>query len=88
MDIEALKPKFGGQILTPGSPEYDASRIIWNAMIDRRPTAIVRCTGPADVKAAVQFAVDQNIYPAIRGGGHTPRASPCSMTVWSLTSRP
>ena len=70
MDIEALKSKFAGQILTPGSAEYDASRIIWNAMINRMPAAIVRCTGPADVRAAVQFAVDQDIYPAIRGGGH------------------
>lgn len=70
MDIERLKSTFRGQILTPGSPEYDECRMIWNAMIDRRPAAIVRCTGPADVKAAIQFAVDQNIYPAIRGGGH------------------
>ena len=70
MDIESLKSTFAGQILTPGSPEYDGSRMIWNAMIDRRPAAIARCTGPADVKAAVRFAVDQDIYPAIRGGGH------------------
>jgi FAD/FMN-containing dehydrogenase len=70
MDTKALKSTFAGQILTPDSPEYDASRTIWNAMIDRRPAAIARCTGPADVKVAVQFAVDQNIYPAIRGGGH------------------
>jgi FAD/FMN-containing dehydrogenase len=41
-------------------------------MIDRRPTAIVRCSGPADVRAAVQFAADQGIYPAVRGGGHNP----------------
>jgi FAD/FMN-containing dehydrogenase len=39
-------------------------------MIDRRPAAIARCSGPADVRAAVQFAADQGIYPAIRGGGH------------------
>ncbi|HYK36574.1 FAD-binding oxidoreductase [Alloacidobacterium sp.] len=70
MNIESLKSNFRGQILTPGSPEYDASRIIWNAMIDRKPAAIARCTGPADVRAAVQFSADQNIYPAIRGGGH------------------
>jgi FAD/FMN-containing dehydrogenase len=70
MDIEALRSTFAGQILTSASPEYAAARIIWNAMIDRRPAAIARCTGAADVKAAVQFAVDQDIYPAIRGGGH------------------
>ena len=57
------------------SAEYEASRKIWNAMIDRRPAAIVCCSGPADVRAAVQFAADQDIYPAIRGGGHKPRVS-------------
>jgi FAD/FMN-containing dehydrogenase len=39
-------------------------------MIDRRPAAIARCTGPADVAAAVRFAADQDVYPAIRAGGH------------------
>jgi len=70
MDITALKAQFRGEIFTPGSAEYEVSRRIWNAMIDRRPAAIARCTGPADVRAAVRFAVDQGIYPAVRGGGH------------------
>jgi FAD/FMN-containing dehydrogenase len=70
MDIKALEAQFRGDILTPGSAEYEASRRIWNAMIDRRPVAIARCSGPADVRAAVRFAVDQDVYPAIRGGGH------------------
>ena len=70
MDIKALQSKFRGDILTPGSAEYEMSRRIWNGMIDRKPAAIARCTGPADVKAAVHFAADRDIYPAIRGGGH------------------
>ena len=70
MDLKALQTQFRGEILTPGSAEYDASRKIWNAMIDRRPAAVARCSGPADVRAAVRFAADQGIYPAIRGGGH------------------
>ena len=70
MDIKALQADFRGEILTPGSAEYEVSRRVWNAMIDRRPAAIARCFGPADVRAAVQFAVEQDIHPAIRGGGH------------------
>jgi FAD/FMN-containing dehydrogenase len=70
MDIKALENQFRGDILTPGSPEYEASRKIWNGMIDRRPAAIARCSGPADVRAAVRFSADQGVYPAIRGGGH------------------
>jgi FAD/FMN-containing dehydrogenase len=72
MDLKALEGQFRGTILVPGSDAYEASRKIWNAMIDRRPAAIAQCTGPADVAAAIRFAADQNIYPAIRGGGHNP----------------
>ncbi len=72
MDLKALEAQFRGEILVPGSEEYEESRKIWNAMIDRRPAAIARCTGPADVAAAIRFAADQDIYPAIRGGGHNP----------------
>lgn len=70
MDITPLQTQFRGEILTPSSPEYETSRRIWNAMIDRRPAAIARCSGPADVCAAVRFAVERDLYPAIRGGGH------------------
>jgi FAD/FMN-containing dehydrogenase len=70
MDIKALESQFRGEILTPGSANYEASRRIWNGMIDRRPAAIARCSGPADALAAVRFAADQGIYQAIRGSGH------------------
>ena len=70
MELKALEAQFRGEILTPASAGYEASRKIWNAMIDRRPAAIARCSGPADVVAAVRFAAEHNIYPAIRGGGH------------------
>lgn len=70
MDIKKLQLQFRGEILTPGSAEYETSRRIWNGMIDRRPAAIARCSGPADVRTAVRFAVEQDIYPAIRAGGH------------------
>lgn len=70
MNLKRLEKQFRGDILTPQSAEYETSRKIWNAMIDRRPAAIARCTGPADVKAAVEFSAEEGIYPAIRAGGH------------------
>jgi FAD/FMN-containing dehydrogenase len=70
MNIEALQREFSGEILTPSSEGYDAARRIWNGMIDRHPAAIARCTGPDDVVAAVRFAARENIYPAVRAGGH------------------
>jgi FAD/FMN-containing dehydrogenase len=70
MNLQPLRTHFRGEILTPESAGYNQARQIWNGMIDRRPAAILRCSGPDDVRAAVRFAVEQDIYPAIRAGGH------------------
>jgi FAD/FMN-containing dehydrogenase len=70
MDIDVLRAQFRGDLLTSESAGYEKARLIWNAMVDRRPAVIARCTGPADVSAAVGFARDYDIHPAIRGGGH------------------
>src|SRR6266446_5898962 len=70
MNLDALRLQLRGDILTPASPEYDIARRLWNGMIDRRPAAIVRCTSSEDVAAAVRFAAREELYPAIRAGGH------------------
>jgi FAD/FMN-containing dehydrogenase len=59
-----------GDLVTPESDDYDEVRAIWNAMIDRRPGAIVRCAGPSDVIAAVRFARQHDLLVSIRGAGH------------------
>jgi FAD/FMN-containing dehydrogenase len=68
--IETLKPDFRGQIIVPGDADYDAARRIWNASIDKYPGAIARCSGAADVVAAVKFARTNDILVSVRGGGH------------------
>src|SRR3954447_26063365 len=68
--IDTLKREIRGTVLTEDSPGYDEARTIWNAMIDRRPRLIVRCTGPADVIKSIKFATSQGLLIAIRGGGH------------------
>jgi len=70
MNVDSLKSGFRGELLTPSSDGYDAARRLWNGMIDRRPAVIARCTGPEDVIAVVRFAARENIYPAVRAGGH------------------
>jgi FAD/FMN-containing dehydrogenase len=57
-------------MLRPDDADYDASRSIWNGMIDRRPEFIIRCGGVADVIAAVDFARRHGLLVAVRGGGH------------------
>ncbi len=59
-----------GQVIRPDDPEYDGARAVWNGMIDKYPDLIARCTGTADVVAAVNFARQQNVGIAVRGNGH------------------
>ena len=68
--LQAFKAAFKGQLLTPDDAAYDETRRIWNAMIDRRPSLIARCTGTADVVQAVHFARRHGVLNSVRGGGH------------------
>jgi len=68
--LDELRGQIRGQILAPGEAEYDEVRQIWNAMIDRRPGLIVRCTGTADVRQAVRFARRHQLLTSVRGAGH------------------
>ena len=55
----------------PGDPGYDEARTVSNGLIDRRPALIARCSGVADVVAAVNFARDaRSARSSVRGGGH------------------
>jgi hypothetical protein len=66
----ALETAMRGTITAPGDPDYDERRKLYNAMIDRRPRLIARCTDAADVIAAVGHARSERMPLAIRGGGH------------------
>lgn len=68
--IEQLRASITGEVLVPASATYDHTRAVWNAMIDRRPVAIVRCRDIADVRAALRLARDRGLPVSIRGGGH------------------
>jgi FAD/FMN-containing dehydrogenase len=68
--IQALKASFKGPILTPYEPGYEDTRKIWNAMVERRPGMILRCTTTVDVVQALSFARQQRLLVSVRGGGH------------------
>ena len=59
-------------MVVPGEVQYDAARICFNALIDRRPAVIVRCLGRGDVATAFDFARSNELEIAVRGGGHNP----------------
>jgi FAD/FMN-containing dehydrogenase len=68
--FDALRANFRGELLSPGSREYDQARVVWNKRVDRRPALIARCTGVADVLAALAAARKFGGDVAVRGGGH------------------
>ena len=69
--VKQFKTDLRGEILQPGDDGYDDARKVFNAMIDKRPAMILRCTGVADVIAAVNFARTNNLLVSVRGGGHS-----------------
>src|SRR4051794_21385618 len=68
--IRSFRASQRGEVLVPGDAGYDAARQVYNAMIDKHPALIARCTGVADVLGAVTFARDHGLLVAVRGGGH------------------
>src|SRR5713101_9446402 len=67
----ATLENFAGRLIKPDDPEYDAARIVWNALTDKRPALVARCAGVDDVIAAVRFAREEDLLVAVRGGGHS-----------------
>jgi hypothetical protein len=76
--LSDLRISFRGPLIRPADAEYDERRRVWNGSIDRHPALIARCTGVADVMAAVRFARKHELLTAVRGGGHSfPGHSTC-----------
>jgi FAD/FMN-containing dehydrogenase len=69
--IEALRSQMRGAVVDATAPDYDESRKVWNASIDRRPLVIAKCLDEADVQAAVAFATEQGLEIAVRSGAHS-----------------
>jgi hypothetical protein len=69
--IEAFAASLRGNLLMQGSDGYDSTRRVWNAMFDKKPALIARCTGASDVQHAVNFAREHQLLTAVRAGGHS-----------------
>lgn len=68
--LDELRRRVSGTVTAAGDAGFDAARAVWNAMIDRRPLAVVRVTGTRDIAATVAFARERALDLAIRGAGH------------------
>lgn len=68
--LEKFKDQVKGAFILPEDDNYDEARKIYNAMIDKRPGAIIKCKNKEDVIKAVNYARKHNIEVSIRSGGH------------------
>lgn len=67
----SLQEKVRGPLTTADSPDYDTARAVYNGMIDKHPAAVLQVSQVADVIAGVNFARDEGLDLALRGGGHS-----------------
>src|SRR5215217_8180185 len=69
--VQEFAANLRGELLRPEDDGYDATRAVFNGMIDKRPAIIVRCAGTADVIQGVNFAQTHTFMLSVRGGGHS-----------------
>lgn len=68
--VQTLQASLRGQLVRPGDGNYDEVRSVYNGMIDKHPAYIARCANIGDVIQCVNFARQNGLTVAIRGGGH------------------
>ncbi len=69
--MEELRGAVRGPVIIRGDSDYDAARKVYNGMIDRHPSVIVRAVDAADVIAAVAFSRENGLDLSVRGGSHS-----------------
>ena len=76
---ELAAARFDCALVTAGHPAFEAGRLVWNGLIDRRPAAIVRPRSAEDIRKAVGAAASAQAPLAVRCGGHSfPGFSTCN----------
>jgi FAD/FMN-containing dehydrogenase len=69
--LAGLTSRLECPVITAGDQDYESARHVWNGMIDRRPSMILRPASIADVMKAVHFVRENQLPFSVRGGGHS-----------------
>jgi FAD/FMN-containing dehydrogenase len=69
--VDELQARLDGELITPQDPMYDEARQVFFKGIDKRPLAVARVAGTADVAAVVNAAREGGLELAVRSGGHS-----------------
>jgi FAD/FMN-containing dehydrogenase len=69
--LKELRDALHGRLLLPEDDAYEEARHLVMRRFDKHPAFIVQATGAADVRYAVDFARDNRLLLAIKGGGHS-----------------
>ena len=68
--LDGFVSRIRGRIIHRHDADFDEVRSVYNGMIDKKPLLIVQCSDVADVVTAVNFARENQLLTAVRGGGH------------------
>jgi FAD/FMN-containing dehydrogenase len=68
--LAVLRARLPGQVLVPGDADYDAARAGFTLAPLPSPDVVVLAASAADVRAAVDFARDQQLPIGIKATGH------------------
>ncbi len=71
MELHKLKNQVKGELVLPEDSNYNDARKIYNAMIDKKPAAILVCRDAGDIVQGVNFARENNLELAVKSGGHS-----------------
>jgi FAD/FMN-containing dehydrogenase len=58
-------------VIKSTDPRYDGERAVFNAMIDRYPAVIAKCSDADDVREALEHGRRNDLPVAVRAGGHS-----------------
>ena len=61
LTLDKLKEQVRGEVIGTADEGYEQARKVYNAMIDRRPSVVVRPANVGDIISAVNFARESRL---------------------------